>query len=40
MDIPQQEFQGEELVDVEEPEEDDDLDDDFEIEFDELSDEE
>ena len=35
-----QEFQGEELVDVEEPEEDDDLDGDFEIEFDELSDEE
>ena len=35
-----QEFQGEELVDVEEPEEDDDLNGDFEIEFDELSDEE
>ena len=35
-----QEFQGEELVDVEEPEENDDLDGDFEIEFDELSDEE
>ena len=35
-----QEFQGEELVDVEEPEGDDDLDGDFEIEFDELSDEE
>ncbi len=35
-----QEFQGEELVDVEEPEEDDNLDGDFEIEFDELSDEE
>ena len=34
-----QEFQGEELVDVEEPEEDD-LNGDFEIEFDELSDEE
>ena len=33
-----QEFQGEELVDVEEPEEDDDLNGDFEIEFDELSD--
>ena len=35
-----QEFQGEELVDVKEPEEDDDLNGDFEIEFDELSDEE
>ena len=35
-----QEFQGEELVDVEEPEDDDDLNGDFEIEFDELSDEE
>ena len=35
-----QEFHGEELVDVEEPEEDDDLNGDFEIEFDELSDEE
>ena len=35
-----QEFQGEELVDVEEPEGDDDLNGDFEIEFDELSDEE
>ena len=35
-----QEFQGEELVDVEEPEEDDDLNGDFEIEFDEPSDEE
>ena len=35
-----QEFQGEELVDVEEPEEDDDLNGDFEIEFDELSNEE
>ena len=35
-----QEFQGEELVDVEELEEDDDLNGDFEIEFDELSDEE
>ena len=35
-----QEFQGEELVDVEEPEEDEDLNGDFEIEFDELSDEE
>ena len=34
-----QEFQGEELVDVEEPD-DDDLNGDFEIEFDELSDEE
>ena len=30
-----QEFQGEELVDVEEPEDDDDLNGDFEIEFDE-----
>ena len=40
MDIHAQEFQGEELVDVEEPEEDDDLNGDFEIEFDELSDEE
>ncbi len=35
-----QEFQGEELVDVEEPDDDDDLNGDFEIEFDELSDEE
>ncbi|MDO4474659.1 MAG: DNA-directed RNA polymerase subunit beta [Eubacteriales bacterium] len=34
-----QEFQGEELVDIEEPEDEDDFDD-FEIEFDELSDEE
>ena len=35
-----QEFQGEELVDIEEPEEDDNFDGDYEIEFDELSDEE
>ena len=36
-----QEFQGEELVDIEEESEDDDeFDDDFEIEFDEMSDEE
>ena len=36
-----QEFQGEELVDIEEePEDDDEFDDDYEIEFDEMSDDE
>jgi DNA-directed RNA polymerase subunit beta len=35
-----QEFQGEELVDVDEPEEEDDYSDDLGIEFNEISDDE